>query len=168
MKIKFGCIVFLLSMVIAIPLFSQEYDVVDVYSAETLELVPADTWPPNLLVRGDSRLSIFSLQFLNGTPVSQREATMLISTVPSNQELMGQIRRGTIASWVLASLIVASAITVLVFDLADLPGADIMRHVSLGSVVVLSPPLFFITGTRATRFLRAVENYNLHMLGIFQ
>ena len=167
MEIKFGSILILFLVMMPIQLFPNEHDAVELQKNIFYGPAFTDTWPPNLLIQDNNSLNMFSFQFLDGAPVSRREAIVLISTVPNNHELMRQIRRGTIASLITTGLSIAMSMTALIYIAADLPGASEIAPSLFGvSLVATGISWAFIETPRNQRLLRAVDNYNLYILDI--
>jgi len=168
MKTKLGYIVLLLFVAVPVSLLSQEHGMMEEHGDIDLELAHKATWPPNLLIHADNTIIVSSFQFLDGTRMSMRETSNLIRTVPANQTLMRQIRRGTTASLIAFGLLFAATVTLSVSTEIDLPNANIVRPIGLGVVAGSGLTLAYLTGIRTKRYLRAVDNYNLYVLGIPQ
>jgi hypothetical protein len=166
MKKKLGIVVFLMLFAMPISLFSQQHDTEERNREANPETEFTDPRAPNLLIQRDNRYGIFSFQLADGTPVSRREVEKLIGIVPANQDLMRQIKRGTITGWITFGLMIATGGAAITYIAGDFYGADIAFPVFMGSSIVMAITSNLVNGKTNKIFLRAVDNYNLHTLDI--
>jgi|GEM_PF-4004021 len=155
-------ILFIPMLILSFPLIAQNYGEANVFD-------PSAFWEtgnsPRMLIHTDSVWRM-AFQFNDGTPVSMRELGPLLNTVPENEVLMRQIRRGVVTSNIMFCLMLASFVGMFVFDGANLQGADIAVPV-LGGAAMVTALVSIFTGSAANmRLLQAVDNFNMHHLGI--
>ncbi|MCL1836739.1 MAG: hypothetical protein FWG46_04245 [Treponema sp.] len=166
MKNKIGCIICLLFLILYDSIFAQENDEENVQDIITQKSDNLNKLPQNFLIQGNNHFNIFFFQFIDGTPVWRREATMLISNVPANQDLMKQIKRGTIASWVTFGLMIITGGTAITYISCDFHRSEIVFPILIGSFVGSGITFTLANGQTNKKYLRAVDNYNLYILGL--
>lgn len=167
MKTKIIFYFFLLSLVVTTSLFPQEYDPVKIYETVLPKMEFANVLPSNLLVK-DGSFNMLSFQFLDGTPVPKKESYIIFSTIPANQDILKQVRQGTITTWILAGLSIVSSAVLVPYLFADLPGAEIAIPITTVSVLASSVTASILNISGIRKHLRMVENYNMHILSLQQ
>ena len=131
-----------------------------------------ETFPPNLILQDTSRGDFLAgvtrnFMLLDGTRLPRRDALALLTTVPGNERLVAHVRAGRIWNLILLGVGLAATTTQLVFALADLPDPhDIVFPLTFSVNLLSLSASAFISQTANRRFLRAVDNYNLHQLRI--
>jgi len=163
MKTKYVLSFALLFAVATVSAFSQEQEANEEPAwAETLK----DNIPR--IVRWDN-FSLFEagLVQLDGTRLSRKESTALLESAPGNRDLLAQVRRDRIVSGVLMSIASAALITGVSLAIADVPYArDIVYPSTILAWAAGYGASISVMYTGHSRYLRAVDNYNLYVLGI--
>jgi len=164
MRNKFVYTAAILFAVAAFPALAQEEEAIDAPFMAT-------AFPPNLLLQNPGRSSLLtgvqSIMLQDGTRLSQRDALAALAATPGNERLVAQVRSGRTWSGILCGDTIAASTTLAVFWAADLPGAsDIVLPITLLVNSASLAGIVLINGVTDKRFLMAVDNYNLYVLGI--
>jgi hypothetical protein len=120
---------------------------------------------PKLLVHTDKLFSPLSFKFLDGTPATSSELDRLLN-VPENTILFRQIKPLVVTNRILRGLTLAAVAGVLVYVFADLPANDVMLPVLSGTMIATTVAGVYTGQAVGTKYLRAVDNYNLYIMGI--
>ncbi|MCL2558458.1 MAG: hypothetical protein FWE09_08260 [Treponema sp.] len=128
----------------------------------------AAAFPPSLILPAPGRSIYSGLRLLDGTALSEKDAMALLGTLPENYELVRQVKNGRAWSWSLFGVFGAALITATVFRLSALPSGtnDIGVPIALTVSGVSLISIELISAVTGKRFLKALDNYNLHLLGI--
>jgi hypothetical protein len=122
----------------------------------------------SLIVRQNSiTYTPFNYQFLDGTPLVDKNKLRQILNIPGNEKLLKQEKGLRLMTNVFAVLcMAATAMHSRYIFLSDIPNRDsLMLACYIGEVVSLAAT--FWTGTAANNKIdRAVDNYNLYIMGI--
>jgi hypothetical protein len=109
----------------------------------------------------------FNYQFLDGTPlVDDAKLRQILRTVPENEKPLRQEKGWRTAAYIFGALCIATTAAHSAYLLSDYPNRDaMMLAFYLGEVAGLG--LTFWTGMTANnKMARAVDNYNLSIMGI--
>jgi hypothetical protein len=141
------------------------------YSQETSVLINENGTSYNqgslseIIIHSDSLFNPFSFRYLDGTSLSMSELNRIID-IPENQTLMKGIKQTGITAIILNIVTLAATGGIIAYSFADLPHADIMKpvlySVAGGSVIIN----IGVGMTVFTKYMRAIDNYNLSILGI--
>jgi hypothetical protein len=141
------------------------------YSQETNVLVNENVTPYNqepifeFIIHSDSLFNPFSFRYLDGTSLSMSELNRIID-IPENRTLLKGIKQGGITAIILNVVTLAATGGIIAYSFADLPHADIMKPVLYGVAggsVIIS---IGVGMTVFTKYMPAIDNYNLSILGI--
>jgi hypothetical protein len=117
------------------------------------------------IIHSDSLFNPFSFRYLDGTPLSMSELNRIID-IPENRTLLKGIKQGGITAIILNVVTLGATGGIIAYSFADLPHADIMKpvlySVAAGSVIIN----IGVGMTVFTKYMRAIDNYNLSILGI--
>jgi hypothetical protein len=120
---------------------------------------------PRLLIHQNT-FNALKFQFIDGVKIPPGQLTDLLN-IPGNEQVLRKAKNYTISSRIFNALTFVSAAGVFIYaDFDDLPYADTMLTVSLCTVIGSTLTGLFTGQGAATNYLRAVDNYNLHIMGI--
>jgi hypothetical protein len=131
---------------------------VETVNAEQIEL-------PRLLIHQNT-FNALKFQFTDGVKVPPGQLTTLLN-IPENEQVLRKAKNYTIISRIFNTLTFVSAAGVFIYaGFDDLPYANTMLTVSLCTVVGSTLTGLFTEQGAAVNYLRAVDNYNLYIMGI--
>lgn len=126
------------------------------------------TEPLPILIHQDSIMFFpFNYQFLDGTlKVNRNQMRQILCTLPDNEKILKQEKGLRVMSYIFGTICIASTAVHLGYLFSDRPNRNIMMTAFyVGEVVGLG--LTFVTGMAANnKISRAVDNYNLSIMGI--
>jgi hypothetical protein len=156
---KYLCVTLLILLLAVVVLEAEE-------AGKSLEVSRAgQTELPRLLIH-QNIFKTLKFQCVEGTMVPLGQLSILLN-IPENEQLLRRAKNYTIATWILNALTYVSVAGMVIYaGFDDLPYANTMLTVSLcagmGSAII---GLF--TGQKVgANYLRIVDNYTLHILGI--
>jgi hypothetical protein len=127
-------------------------------NAEQIEL-------PRLLIHQNT-FDALKFQFTDGVKVLPGQLTGLLN-IPGNEQLVRKAKNYTIVTRIFNALTLVSAAGVFIYaGFDDLPYTSAMLTASLCTVAGSSLTGLFTGQGAAVNYLRAVDNYNLYIMGI--
>jgi hypothetical protein len=124
-----------------------------------------ETALPQLLIH-QKTFNALKFQFVDGAIVPPGQLTVLLN-IPGNEQPLHKAKSYTIATRILNTLALISAAGIVVYaGFDDLPYADTMLNVFLCAGMGSTVAGLFTGQGAAVNYLRAVDNYNLYILGI--
>jgi hypothetical protein len=120
---------------------------------------------PQLLIHQNT-FNALKFQFTGGATIPPGQLTALLN-IPENEQLLRTAKNYVIATRILNALTFVSAAGVFIYAGFDnLPYSDTMFNASLCAVLGSTTAGFFTGQKAGVSYLRAVDNYNLSILGI--
>lgn len=109
----------------------------------------------------------FKYQFLDGTPLADgAKLRQILRAVPENEKLLRQEKGRRTAAKIFDALFIASTAAHTAYLLSDYPNRDAVMLASyLGEVAFGAGFTFWIGMTANNKIARAVDNYNLSIMG---
>jgi hypothetical protein len=120
---------------------------------------------PRLLIHQNT-FDPLKFQFVDGAIVPPKQLTALLN-IPENGQSLRRAKNYIIATRILNALAYVSAAGIVIYaGFDDLPYADTMLSVSICAGLGSAVAGLFTGQGAAVNYLRAVDNYNLYILGI--
>jgi hypothetical protein len=154
---------FAISLILLLALVTTEAE--ETGLNEPLEVVDTgQTELPQLLIHSNT-FNALKFQFLDGTKVPPGQLTTILN-IPQNEQLIRKGKNYTLTTRILNALTYVSAIGTVIYAGFDLPYSDTMLSISLGTLLGSTVSGIFTSQGAAINYLRAVDNYNLYIMGI--
>jgi hypothetical protein len=166
MNIKYAIVFFMLPVCIFAEDIVAENESDEIIGTLTPQNV-TETIPNILLHQNSIMFFPFNYQLLDGTPkVDSNKLRQILRTAPGNEKLLKQEKGLRIMAYVFGTICMASTAAHLGYLFSDYPDRNaMMTAFYVGETVGLG--LTFFTGMAANnKISRAVDNYNLSIMGI--
>lgn len=132
-------------------------------TAQTFSAATVQNSDGQLIVHSD-KFSFVNYSLEDGTRLSQKELTALVSQIPENEVLLKNAKGWRIAGYTLIGVAVVALGTNLVYTFADgLPAADTVRPVAGYATIGTSVLSLLALDLGSWNQMRAVDNYNIRI-----
>jgi hypothetical protein len=139
---------------------------ISVVFAQTIE-PDGDAFIPKLMIHNENYFSFYDYHLYDGTPLKYSEVRSLLRTVPENEKLMKQELSIRIFNYSFAAIAFASLITGTVYyGHNEWENSEIVINVALITGICGFLGELFTYQMWEDKFERAVNNYNLKIMGI--